>query len=63
MRQLELCARSGLSGDELRAEQGIILAQLAFVKQLNNNTDEAAMLLSDIQNQTYLLDLVFLINI
>jgi len=51
--RLELCARSGLRGDELKAEQGIIFAQLALVKQLNNNHPEAQNLISDIQSQTF----------
>jgi hypothetical protein len=59
----ELCARCGLSGDELKAEQGIILAQLAFVKQLKANKAEASKLISDIQSQTYLIQMSFLINI
>jgi len=58
MCRLELCARSGLTGDELKVEQGIILAQLAFVKLLSNNKAEAAKLISDIQSQTYCLLLV-----
>jgi signal recognition particle subunit SRP72 len=43
-----------LSGDELKAEQGIILTQLAFIKQLREtNAGEATKLYDDVQNQPY----------
>jgi hypothetical protein len=41
-----------LSGDELKAEQGIILTQLAFIKQLREpTTREAIKIYDDVQNQ------------
>jgi hypothetical protein len=53
---VELCSRSGLNGEELRAEQGIILTQLAYVKQLlDPSTDAASKLYRDVQNQPYIL--------
>jgi len=42
-----------LSGDDLKAEQGIILTQLAYVKQLGQETEAASKLYEDIQNETY----------
>ena len=43
-----------MSGDELKAEQGIILTQLAFIKQLREtNAGEAMKLYDDVQNQPY----------
>jgi tetratricopeptide (TPR) repeat protein len=60
---LELCARSGLSGDELKAEQGIILTQLAFIKQLREPvSEEATKLYDDVQNQPYISPLCSLSN-
>jgi hypothetical protein len=48
-----MCSRSGLSGDELKVEQGIILTQLAYIKQLRGENKEALQLYSDVQNQEY----------
>ena len=50
---LELSSRSGLSGDELKAEQGIILTQLGYIKQLRGEDKEALKLYFDVQNQEY----------
>jgi len=47
-----LCSQSGLSGEELKAEQGIILTQLAYVKQLQENDQEALKIYSDVQEQS-----------
>lgn len=61
---LELCARSGLSGDELKAEQGIILTQLAFIKQLREPvSEEATKLYDDVQNQPYIPSLCLSLNL
>jgi hypothetical protein len=50
----ELCSRSGLTGEELKAEQGIVLTQLAYVKQLSEPGTDASKLYQDVINQLYL---------
>jgi signal recognition particle subunit SRP72 len=48
-----LCSRAGLDEEELKAEQGIILTQLAYLKQLQGDAETASKLYSDVLSQEY----------